>query len=101
MSRLLLAFLCFFRILFGKKLPAAAVKFLPEGTTAASSPDMATPARAVEKSVPRHEVAKPAGDSKERPSKEASSREAAAAKDVRAEPDKPRVSTAQHHRDGA
>ena len=27
-----LAFLCFFRILFGKRLPAEAAKFLPEGT---------------------------------------------------------------------
>lgn len=31
MSRFVLAWVCFFRILFGKKLPADAVKFLPEG----------------------------------------------------------------------
>jgi len=32
MSRLFLAWACFFRILFGKKLPPGAVKFLPEDT---------------------------------------------------------------------
>ncbi len=31
MSRFFLAFLCFFRILFGKKLPPAAISYLPEG----------------------------------------------------------------------
>ena len=35
MSRLFLAFVCFFRILFGKKLPADAIKLLPETTTTA------------------------------------------------------------------
>ncbi|TMQ13551.1 MAG: DUF2760 domain-containing protein [Deltaproteobacteria bacterium] len=38
MSRLFLALLCFFRILFGKQLPPAAVKFLPETTTPPASP---------------------------------------------------------------
>lgn len=31
MSRFVLAWICFFRILFGKQLPADAAKFLPEG----------------------------------------------------------------------
>lgn len=32
MSRFVLAWICFFRILFGKRLPTDAVKFLPEST---------------------------------------------------------------------
>ena len=31
MSRFVLAFLCFYRILFGKRLPSDALRFLPEG----------------------------------------------------------------------
>src|SRR6187551_2444254 len=49
-----LAFLCFFRLLFGRRLPAEAAKYLPEG---------AEPPKAL--------------------------------------PEKPKVPTAQHHRDGA
>jgi uncharacterized protein DUF2760 len=84
MSRLYLAFLCFFRILFGKKLPPGAVRFLPEGTTPVSPPEPARP--------PKRELAV----AKEPPAKDAKD-----AKDARPEPDKPRVSAAQHHRDGA
>src|SRR4051812_21360113 len=77
MSRLLLAFACFFRVLFGQKLPSGAIAFLPE-TTSASPPEPAAPKPAAPK---------------------------APAKEVRAEPKPepapPRVSTAQHHRDGA
>ena len=80
MSRLLLAFLCFFRILFGKKLPPAAVKFLPETTTARSQPEPARPAEPAR--------AQPAGEGKARPAREA-------------EPERPRASATQHHRDGA
>jgi uncharacterized protein DUF2760 len=71
MSRLFLAFLCFFRILFGKKLPPGAAAFLPETTTTGSQN---TPARP--------EPAKPA-----RPEP--------------ARDDRPRASAAQQHRDGA
>jgi hypothetical protein len=92
MSRLLLAFLCFFRILFGKKLPPGAVAFLPEGTTPAALPEPAP--RPADKPA-RPEVAKPAVDGKDRPGKDV------AVRDARAEPDRPRVSAAQHHRDGA
>jgi hypothetical protein len=43
--RILLAFACFFRILFGKKLPLDAVKFLPEDALPKSLPPPApTPA---------------------------------------------------------
>jgi Domain of unknown function (DUF2760) len=96
MSRPVLAFLCFFRVLFGKKLPPAAMRFLPETTTAASPPTPATPAL-VSTQAARPDVAKPtSGDG--RPT---ASLEAGAGKPARAEPDRPRASTAQHHRDGA
>lgn len=76
-----LAFLCFFKILFGRKLPPEAARFLPEG---------AEPAKAL-------------------PAPEATKAEAAKAKEVeKAEkPEKPdKVERkppplAQHHRDGA
>ena len=96
MSRLFLAFLCFFRILFGKKLPPAAIALLPEGTTTASLP--APAAKSGEKPAARPDVARSASDGRDG-SKEMSKE--VAAREVRAEPDKPRVSTAQHHRDGA
>jgi hypothetical protein len=63
MSRFVLAWICFFRILFGKKLPTDVVRFLPE------------------------EVAPP----KQLPEKAA----------VRIEETKAKLSTSQHHRDGA
>jgi hypothetical protein len=93
MSRLFLAFLCFFRILFGKKLPPGALRFLPEGTTTKSHPEPAATTKPVEKPAPRPEVAKPATDGQDKTAKEA--------KEAKAEPDRPKVSTAQHHRDGA
>ena len=86
MSRLFLAFVCFFRILLGKKLPSEVTAFLPAGATAGALPERS---------------AKPVD-------KPAASPEARAAKDLptepdkaRAEPDRPKASTAQHHRDGA
>jgi hypothetical protein len=73
MSRLSLAFACFFRVLFGKKLPPGAVALLPEPTPPVSQPPPAAPSRPA---VP--DAATPAP-----------------------RPEPPRVSTAQHHRDGA
>ena len=74
MSRFVLAWVCFFRILFGKKLPTDVVRFLPEGVTppkqkAAAKAVDSTPEKAVvaEKPVPKAE----------------------------------KTSTTQHHRDGA
>jgi len=81
MSRLALAFTCFFRVLFGRKLPAAALKLLPETTTPASQP------------APPKPAAKPAGDGQGKPGKDAPA--------ARPEPERPRASAAQHHRDGA
>lgn len=66
----LLAFAYFFRMLFGAKLPADAVKYLPEGAVPKALPETTV---VVEKVV---EI-KPKAD------------------------DKPRVATAQHHKDGA
>jgi len=80
MSRFVLAFSCFFRVLFGKKLPAEAIKLLPETTSASTPPPVAAPA-----------VVKPAKPVEAKP--------VVVAKP--AEPERPRVSTAQHHRDGA
>lgn len=91
MSRLLLAFLCFFRVLFGKKLPPGAMRFLPEGTTAKSDLEPAATTKPEGKPAARPEAAKPATDRKD----------TAVAKEVKAEPERPKVSTAQHHRDGA
>jgi len=94
MARLVLAFVCFFRILFGKKLPPAATKFLPERTTAEAVPR--PPASAVDNQGARPEVARP-GDAKDKPAREAP----VVREVVRVEPDRSKVSTAQHHRDGA
>jgi len=91
MSRLSLAFVCFFRILFGKQLPPGAVALLPATTT----PGAQLPA-------PKPVDAKPV-DAKPvdaRPEVKADARPAPKL-EPRPEPDRPRVSTAQHHRDGA
>lgn len=94
MSRLVLAFSCFFRVLFGKKLPADAIKLLPEATTASPPPALVTPARP--------EVATPAKPVDAKPAKLVDARPAAPVVVAKpAEPERPRVSTAQHHRDGA
>lgn len=77
MSRPLLAFLCFFRILFGKQLPADAAKFLPATTPLPALPPPAPAPTAAAKPAPAA-VATPAPA-----------------------PAIAKVSTAQHHRDGA
>lgn len=84
MSRLLLAFQCFFLVLFSKRLPVAARALLPETTTPTppARPEPARPEPA--KPTPRPEPARPANDGKAEPRE-----------------DRPRVSAAQQHRDGA
>jgi hypothetical protein len=68
-----LAFLCFFRLLFGRKLPAEAAKYLPEDVQPKQLPERAAePAQAVDK------PAEPA----QRPAEK-------------------KVAIAQHHREGA
>jgi hypothetical protein len=47
-----LAFLCFFRVLFGRKLPAEAAKFLPEGVQPKQLPERAVaPEKVADKPV--------------------------------------------------
>jgi hypothetical protein len=77
-SRFFLAFLCFFRILFGKKLPPAAVAYLPEGIEPKALPA--------------------AGD---KPTEKDKTIEKPVAKPVAKPVDDKRVSAAQHHKDGA
>ncbi|MDQ3366287.1 MAG: DUF2760 domain-containing protein [Myxococcota bacterium] len=79
MSRLFLAWLCFFRILFGKTLPSDAVKFLPAGEGPKQLPEQ-VPDRVADRAADR-----------------------AVDKTIDKPVEKPvaKVSTAQHHRDGA
>lgn len=77
--RLFLAFACFFRILFGKKLPPEAVKFLPDD----ARPALPEP-RTAEKPPKEKVVEKVVEKIVEKP--------------VEA---KPKIATSQHHRDGA
>jgi hypothetical protein len=76
MSRFVLAWVCFFRILFGKKLPTDAVRFLPEGATPPKALPEKTPEKTPEKPTPVVAAEKPA-------------------------PKVEKISTTQHHRDGA
>lgn len=71
--RLFLAFACFFRILFGKKLPPSAAKYFPD------------------EAIPKQLEAKP-----EKPAEKPEKIEKPIEK-----PEKPKVAVAQHHRDGA
>jgi hypothetical protein len=92
MSRLFLAFLCFFRILFGKKLPPGALAFLPD---TAPAPALPAPAADAVARPTRDESAKPpAATPPARPA-------VARAEPARAPDERPRASAAQHHRDGA
>ena len=88
MSRLFLAFVCFFRILFGKKLPPAALAFVP-GTT--------TPVSQLPAGAAKPPAAKPAeaGTGESKPG------DAKAGGKVEPRDERPRVSAAQQHRDGA
>lgn len=87
MSRLFLAFACFFRVLFSGKLPTGALALLPETTTPPSPPTPSPVAKPVEKPV-----AKPAEKPAPKPAEPPAEKPA--------EP-KRTTSTAQHHRDGA
>lgn len=53
-SRFVLAWICFFRILFGKKLPTDAAKFLPESAQPKALP---VPEKPIEKPVEKPKVA--------------------------------------------
>jgi hypothetical protein len=89
MSRLLLAFLCFFRVLFGKQLPPGAIAFLPAGTAPreAAKPEAA---KAAAKDAAQPAVRSENNDRTEQRSEGRSENN-----------DRPRVSAGQHHREGA
>jgi hypothetical protein len=74
-----LAFLCFFKILFGRKLPAEAVRFLPEGVE---------PPKALPAGEPQAKKAEAAAEAK-------------APERVEPKVEKKAPPLAQHHRDGA
>lgn len=101
MSRFVLAFSCFFRILFGKKLPADAVRLLPE-TTGFDSP-LQIDSKADTKPEPKatNRPAKPETKTDAKPETKAAKTVAAPVAARPVEADRPRISTAQHHRDGA
>jgi hypothetical protein len=84
MSRFLLAFVCFFRILFGKKLPPDVMALLPE------------PAPQLPPAPPGPGIKEPREVKEARPEAKPQPRP-----EAKPEPDRPRVSVAQHHRDGA
>lgn len=84
MSRIGMAFSCFFKLLFGGKLPADAVKFLPPGSAPPPALDQAPPVAA---SAPTKTVKDDAGKS--------------AVVEKNDKPEKPKTNTAGHHRDGA
>lgn len=92
MSRLFLAFVCFLRVLFGKKLPPEAMAYLPESATPSLPAPVPKPA---DKPAARAEAV-----AKEAVAKEAAAKEAAA-REAKVEGEKPRASAAQNHRDGA
>jgi len=67
MSRLFLAFLCFLRILFGKKLAPEAMKFLPETTTRA--PELPPAEKPADKALPPPAATRPAPEVKPEPAR--------------------------------
>jgi hypothetical protein len=96
MSRAFLAFICFFRILFGKRLPPDAAKFLPEG---------AAPPKALPETTPTAKEPERKADRADRTDKTDRADRADKADRTEKKPDpapeRPKASTAQHHRDGA
>jgi hypothetical protein len=76
MSRVSLAFVCFFRLLFGKKLPADAANFLPDEARPKALPaETRAPAPAPAPKEPEKKPEQPA--------------------------ERPKASAAQHHKEGA
>jgi hypothetical protein len=103
MSTLVLAFQCFFRILFGNKLPPAAMKFLPESTTTALPSASGAVAIARDRAAaPAGTAAKPAqatgpAAAADKPAQAAGTKPSGDAREL----DRPRAAVGQHHRDGA
>jgi hypothetical protein len=87
MSRALLAFSCFFRILFGKQLPPAAAKFLPE--------------EARPKALPAEAPARATKEPEQKPEQKPERKPEPPAEKPAPPAEKPKASTAQHHKEGA
>jgi hypothetical protein len=104
MSRLVLAFQCFFLILFGKRLPVEALKLLPGTATSGSQPGSAAAPADGNTAVAKPAAAPPPAEARPtapapRPAGDGRAEGKDARKDARE--DRPRVSAAQQHRDGA
>ena len=80
-SRFVLAWICFFRILFGKRLPTDAAKFLPEGSEPKQLPEKIVTTEPVVERVVEKVVEKVIDKPIDKPA--------------------PKVSAAQHHKEGA
>lgn len=90
MSRLSLAFRCFFRLLFGRGLPAAAAEYLPESVRPAALPAPREEAKAEEAPAARGDGAAPAGKAEPAAAAPRPARATGGGGDL-----------AAHHRDGA
>jgi hypothetical protein len=86
MSRVSLAFVCFFRLLFGKKLPADAANFLPDEARPKALPAETGPPAPVPAPAPKEPEKRP-----EQPAEPPAERPA----------ERPKASAAQHHKEGA
>jgi hypothetical protein len=95
MSRAFLAFVCFFRILFGKRLPPDAARFLPEDARPKALP-AETPAPKEPETRPKEPEARP-----KEPEKRPNEPETRPEKRPEPPVERPKASTAQHHKEGA
>jgi hypothetical protein len=91
-----LAFLCFFRLLFGRKLPAEAARFLPEDVQPKQLPE--TTGRPAEQAADK--AGKPGDKIVDKPADKTGDKPATD-KLVERPAEKPKVAVAQHQRDGA
>lgn len=91
MSRVVLAFSCFFRVLFGKPLPAEAAALLPEEARPKELPEAAPPKEAERRPAPAE---KP-------PAEKPPAEQPLAEKPLAEKPAEKPKAAAQHHRDGA
>jgi hypothetical protein len=98
MSRASLAFVCFFRILFGKKLPVDIVKFLPEEALSKALPGEVPTAKAPAKEPETKPEKKPEVAAEKPPAEKLPAEKPPA---ERPAAEKPKASAAQHHKEGA
>lgn len=94
MSRFILAFSCFFRLLFTARLPARAVEYLPEDVRPPVLPEAPETAEAAE-AIQVEKVEKPEKPEKREPAKPEK------VEAPRPRPERKSAEVAEHHRDGA